>query len=464
MLLHNAYREEIIEAVFEKTNFCFVVVDEQGLVTYLNENYCKFIEVQLEDVVGKHVAEVIENTRMHIVAQTGKEEIADLQYIKGNHMIANRIPLYSGGNLVGAVGTVLYRDTKEWMKMNAHIKDLLLQIENYRKKLSKQNGATYALHDIVASSVKMDKMKEKIKKVSTGDVSVLIKGESGTGKELFAHSIHHLSERSTKPFIKINCAAIPEELLESELFGYAGGAFTGAKKSGKLGKFQLADGGTLFLDEIGDMSLNAQVKILRVLQEGEMEVLGSETTQKVDVRIIAATNQNLEQLIEANRFREDLFYRINVVPIEIPPLRERSEDIRVLAKFILDKITKRTGKRIHGFQAEVMDFFQGYDWPGNVRQLENVIESAVYLTNTDIIKLDDLPDQLKSDMLITGKGTGLKEILARAEKQAIEQALDKANGDKVKATELLGIGKSSFYEKLKKYKPDYSANVEYNPK
>lgn len=358
MLLHNAYREEIIEAVFEKTNFCFVVVDEHGLVTYLNENYCRFIEVQLKDVLGKHVTEVIENTRMHIVAQTGKEEIADLQYIKGNHMIANRIPIFSEGRIVGAVGTVLYRDTKEWMKMNAHIKDLLLQIENYRKKLSNQNGAAYALHDIVASSIKMEKIKEKIKKVSSRDVSVLLKGESGTGKEMFAHSVHHLSERSTKPFIKINCAAIPEELLESELFGYAGGAFTGAKKDGKLGKFQLADGGTLFLDEIGDMSLNAQVKILRVLQEGEVEVLGSETTQKVDVRIIAATNQNLEQLIEENRFRADLFYRINVVPIEIPPLRERPEDIRVLAKFMLDKITKRIGKRVHGIQTEVMDFFK----------------------------------------------------------------------------------------------------------
>lgn len=246
MLFNNTYREEIIEAVFEKTNFCFVVVNEQGLITYLNKNYCDFIEVQLKDVLGKHVADVIENTRMHIVAQTGKEEIADLQYIKGNHMIANRIPLFAHGKLVGAVGTVLYKDTEEWKKMNSHIKDLLMEIENYQKKLSNPRGASYSLQDVVGSSVQINEIKEKIKKVSSGDASILLEGGSGTGKELFAHSIHNLSERSAKPFIKVNCAAIPMELLESELFGYEGGAFTGAKKEGKLGKFQLADGGTLF--------------------------------------------------------------------------------------------------------------------------------------------------------------------------------------------------------------------------
>lgn len=357
MLFNNTYREEIIEAVFEKTNFCFVVVNEQGLITYLNKNYCDFIEVQLKDVLGKHVADVIENTRMHIVAQTGKEEIADLQYIKGNHMIANRIPLFAHGKLVGAVGTVLYKDTEEWKKMNSHIKDLLMEIENYQKKLSNPRGASYSLQDVVGSSVQINEIKEKIKKVSPGDASILLEGGSGTGKELFAHSIHNLSERSAKPFIKVNCAAIPMELLESELFGYEGGAFTGAKKEGKLGKFQLADGGTLFLDEIGDMPINAQVKILRALQEGEIEVIGTERTQKIDVRIISATNQSIEKLIKENRFRGDLYYRINVILIKIPSLKERVEDIRVTAKFLLDKITQGTGKRVISFSDSVMQFF-----------------------------------------------------------------------------------------------------------
>ncbi|WP_249871278.1 sigma-54 interaction domain-containing protein [Oceanobacillus saliphilus] len=451
MLLDSPYREEIIETVFEKSNFCFVVVDDQGLVTYLNDNYCQFIDVKKEDAIGKHVEDVIENTRMHMVVKSGKEEIADIQYIRGNYMIANRVPLYAEGKIVGAVGTVLYRDTKEWMKMNSHIRDLLMEIEHYRKKLMDQSGATYTLSDIVGSSDQLNKVKEKVKKVSAGDVSVLLKGESGTGKELFAHSIHQLSERSSKPFIKINCAAIPEELLESELFGYVEGAFTGARKSGKLGKFQLADGGTLFLDEIGDMPLNAQVKILRVLQEGEVEAIGSEKTQKIDVRIIAATNQPLEKLIQENRFREDLFYRINVVQIKIPPLRERPEDIKVIANYLLGKITRRSGKRVFGFDDAVKDFFMYYQWPGNVRELENVIESAVHLAPSDVITLEDLPEQIQANPYITKQGSGLKEILDRTEKQAIEQALKKVNGDKTKAGKLLGIGKSSLYEKLKKH-------------
>ncbi|WP_059105570.1 sigma-54 interaction domain-containing protein [Shouchella shacheensis] len=445
------YKDEIFETVFENAYHCLVVVDEQGRITDLNNSYCQFLEVDKEEAIGKHVTEVIENSRMHIVARTGIEEIADLQYIRGNHMIANRIPVRSRGKVVGAVGTVLFRDTKEWMKMNSHIKDLLLEIEHYRNQLKGQHGATYSLHDIAGSSPQLNKVKESIKKVSPGNVSVLLRGESGTGKELFAHSIHHLSERNAKPFIKVNCAAIPDHLFESELFGYKEGAFTGAKKGGKPGKFQLADGGTLFLDEIGDMPLSAQVKILRVLQEGEVEAVGAERPQKVDVRVIAATNQPLEKLIEEHRFREDLFYRINVVQLKIPALRERPEDIRVLAKFILHKVTTRTGKRVIDVDPEVSACFSRYNWPGNARELENVIESAVHLTNTEMIQMEDLPERLQSKAYVMDQKGSLKELLETTEKQAIERALKKANGDKAKVTEMLGIGKSSLYEKIKKY-------------
>lgn len=444
-------KEAIIETVFEKSHFCFVAVDENGIITFLNDNYCRFLEVVREEAIGKHVTEVIENSRMHIVVKTGEEEIADLQYIRGNHMIANRIPVFSDGEVVGAVGTVLYRDTKEWMKMNTHIKNLLLELENYRKQLRKQTGASYSLHDIVGSSVKLNEVKEKIIKTSSGDVSILLIGESGTGKELFAHSIHQLSERHNKPFVKVNCAAIPEHLLESELFGYEGGAFTGAKKEGKMGKFEMADGGTLFLDEIADMPLNAQVKILRALQEREIERIGSEETRKIDVRIVAATNQSLEKLIEQDRFREDLYYRINVVRITIPPLRERPEDIRVLAKYILRSISNRTGNRVIDFEQDVLDFFLHYDWPGNVRELENVVESAVHLTNSEIITRNDLPEHMQPEMVFKDHRNSLKDILEKTEIKAIRAALRQAGGDKVKAAKLLGIGKSSFYEKTKKY-------------
>lgn len=449
--LADKYKEEIFETVFENAYHCFVVVNGNGLITYMNNTYCDFLETNKQEVIGKHVTNVIENTRMHLVAKSGKEEIADLQYIRRNHMIANRIPVRSDGEVVGAVGTVLFRDTKEWKKMNSHIKDLLLELEHYRSHLKNQHGTTYSLHDIVSSSPQMNELKNKIKKVSPGDVSVLLRGESGTGKELFAHSIHHLSERSGKPFIKVNCAAIPEHLLESELFGYKEGAFTGAKKGGKFGKFQLANGGTVFLDEIGDMPLSAQVKILRVLQEGEIEALGANDTQKIDVRIIAATNQSLEKLIEEERFRDDLFYRINVVQVLIPPLRERTEDLRVLSKYILNKVTKRSGKRVIDFDQSVLECFMTYQWPGNIRELENVIESAVHLANTEIITLEDLPDHIRPNSYFLQQSSTLKEILNNTEKQTIERSLKKANGDKIKAAKLLGIGKSKLYDKIKKY-------------
>ncbi|WP_173918246.1 sigma-54-dependent Fis family transcriptional regulator [Halobacillus sp. Marseille-Q1614] len=445
----NDYKDGIFETFFGNVNHCIVIVDKKGYISYMNEGYCEFLKVDKAAVKGKHVTDVINNTRMHIVAETGKEEMADIQYIRGNYMIANRVPLRSEGKLVGALGMVLFRDTEEWLKMNSHIKALLMELETYRNQMNKQSGASYSLHDIITSSPEMQKVKDKVKKLATGDVSVLLRGESGTGKELFAHSIHQLSERHTKPFIKVNCAAIPEHLIESELFGYQEGAFTGAKKGGKPGKFQLADGGTLFLDEIGDMPLHTQVKILRVLQEGEAEAIGAVKPQQIDVRIVAATNQPLEKLIETQKFRNDLFYRINAMQVFIPPLRERPEDLRVLSKYLLQKLTDRIGKRVAEFAPEVHSCFQTYDWPGNVRELENVIESAVYLTNEETIQLGDLPDHMRYKY--NPEEQSLKEILEGTERKAIEQALKRCKGDKVKAAKALGIGKSSFYDKVKKY-------------
>ncbi|GGD13730.1 sigma-54 interaction domain-containing protein [Pontibacillus salipaludis] len=449
--IRDSHKQDVFDTFFENGNFCIVVVDHEGIVSYINESYCQFLNVDKRQAIGKHVTEVIENTRMHLVVETGKEEMADLQYIRGNYMIANRIPLRSDGKVVGAFGMVLFRDTEEWLKMNSHIRDLLLELKAYRSQRREQTGATYALHHIISQSQEVERLKDKIKQVAPSDVSVLLRGESGTGKELFAHSIHHLSERSNKPFVKVNCAAIPEDLLESELFGYQEGAFTGAKKGGKPGKFQLADGGTLFLDEIGDMPLHAQVKILRVLQEGEVEAIGATHPQKVNVRIIASTHQPLEQLIQDQRFREDLFYRINVVQFHVPALRERKEDIEVLARSLLHKVTNKIGKRVEDFDPAVQEAFKRYSWPGNVRELENAIESAVHLTRSESIGLDDLPSSIRATSSGYTAGRTLKESLEEAEKQAIQEAMVHAEGDKVKAAGTLGIGKSSLYEKVKKY-------------
>ncbi|WP_181347390.1 sigma-54-dependent Fis family transcriptional regulator [Thalassobacillus sp. CUG 92003] len=445
------YRNNVLETLFGNVEHCIVVVDAEGKVSYMNESYCRFLAVDQDVITGQHVTDVIENTRMHIVVETGKEEMADLQQIRGDYMVAHRIPLWEEGEVIGALGMVLFRDTDEWKIMNSHIKDLLLELETYRSQMQQQNGAKYALHDIITSSPEVLQLKETIRKTAHSDVSVLLRGESGTGKELFAHSIHHLSERSTKPFVKVNCAAIPEHLIEAELFGYQEGAFTGAKKGGKPGKFQLAHGGTLFLDEIGDMPLHAQVKILRALQEGEVEAVGAVHPQDVDVRIVAASNQSLETMIKEQRFREDLFYRINVVQIDIPPLRERTGDIKILSKYLLQKVGERTGKRVQGFSQTVEELFQQHRWPGNVRELENVIESAVHMTDHETIDYEDLPHHLHPDGPVTVEGESLKEIVEHTEKRAILKALEEADGDKSVAAKQLGIGKSSLYEKVKKY-------------
>ncbi|MCK6205182.1 sigma-54 interaction domain-containing protein [Bacillus infantis] len=440
---------EILETIVENAFGWLVVVDKEGKIIYINRNYCEFIGCERDEVIGRHVTGVIENTRMHIVASTGKEEVADLQYIKGNYMIANRMPIMSGGEIIGAFGTVFFRDTQEWMKMNSHVKSLLNKIQHYIQHID--SGVKYSLEDILGKSKQIASLKEKVKMIASSDISILIRGESGTGKELFAHSIHQLSARSHQPFVKINCGAIPEHLLESELFGYEEGAFTGAKKGGKKGKFQLAHGGTLFLDEIGDMPLNMQVKLLRVLQEGEVEAVGSVKSISVDVRIIAATNRPLEKMMEEKRFREDLFYRINVVPFFIPPIRERMEDLEELVDYFTGKITKKSGKRITGIDEEVRQIFQAYSWPGNIREIENVMEASIYLTSDERIRKGSLPEYLRERAILPIGTSKLKEILEETEKRVLAQSLEKYKDDKLKAAKVLGISKSTFYEKVKKY-------------
>ncbi|BCB05338.1 sigma-54 interaction domain-containing protein [Bacillus sp. KH172YL63] len=440
---------EMIEIILENAFEWLVVVDSEGDIIYINDNYCKFLEVEREKAIGTHVTNVIENTRMHLVARTGKEEVADLQYIKGNYMIANRIPIVVDGTVIGAFGSVIFRDTSEWMQMSTHVKNMMSKIQSYIQDIN--TGVKYSLNDIIGESPGMIELKDKAQMIAPSDISVLIRGESGTGKELFAHSIHQLSERSGQPFIKVNCAAIPEQLLESELFGYEEGAFTGAKKGGKKGKFQLAHKGTLFLDEIGDMPLNMQAKLLRVLQDGEIEAVGSTKVLHVDVRIVAATNRPLEKMMEEKRFRSDLYYRINVVPFHIPPLRERKDDIEKLAAFFLGKFTKTSGKRIHGFTREVMETFLSYSWPGNLRELENVINASIYLSNGNEVSLSSLPSYMKTENRFDVGSKTLKEIIEDTERSVLKQSLQTYQQDKRKMAESLGISKSSMYEKLHKY-------------
>lgn len=449
-MLH-IYKDEIFNTMMEKLFYGLVIVDHKGIITYLNDNYCNFLRVNKDEAIGKHVEDIIENSRMYHVVKTGKKELYDPQYIRGNYMIANRVPLVSNNKIVGALGVVLFRDMHDLTKINSHINQLLAEVKYYKDRLKEKTGVKYSINDIIGSSDSILKMKEEIKKIAPSDLSVLITGESGTGKELVAQSIHQLSNRSGNPFISVNCAAIPEHLFESELFGYSEGAFTDAKKEGKRGSFQLADGGTLFLDEIGDMPLKTQVKLLRVLQEGEINILGAEGPKEVNTRIIAATNRPLNKLIREGKFREDLYYRINVMEINIPPLRKRPSDIKIIANYLLTKISNKTGKRVIGFTDDVINLFCNYRWPGNVRELENIIESAVYLCSGEKISLDDLPTRslLKPDEY--EYSYKLQDIIQNTEKRTIKKVLQMTRNDKKAAAKKLGISLSTIYEKIKHY-------------
>ena len=301
---------------------------------------------------------------------------------------------------------------------------------------------------IVGQSPVMREAVDRVRQVAPSDATVLITGESGTGKELFAEMIHRLSHRSDKPFVAVNCAALPESILESELFGYEEGAFTGANER-KIGRFEAADGGTLFLDEIAEMAPQVQVKLLRVLQEGEFERLGANRSTSVDVRIVAATNQDLEQQLDDGEFREDLYYRLNVIDIKIPPLRHRLEDVPLLAEHFLKTYREKNDRRIDGFSQEAIESLRNYEWPGNVRELENAIERAVVLDTDHLIDEDDLPEHVEAgtseDRHITiPLGTSLDEI----EQMVLHETLKMTQGDKKLAAKLLGIATRTIYRKL----------------
>jgi len=315
-------------------------------------------------------------------------------------------------------------------------------------KLRKDLGKCYSAPNIIGESPGMRKVFSLVDKVSATDSTVLILGESGTGKELIASTVHYQSSRKGRQLIKVNCAALPEGLIESELFGHERGAFTGAVKR-KPGRFELAHGGTIFLDEIGDLPLSTQAKILRVIQQRQFERIGGTVTLTVDVRIIAATNKNLEEEVKTGRFREDLFYRLNVIPVTLPPLRERKEDLPALIEFFMDRYSKKLSKNVR-FSKDAVDLLMAYDYPGNVRELENIIERYVTLSSGEVIDKDELPSLIVNDKHFS-KNLSLSDVTAEAEKAHIIRVLKTAKGNRTKASEMLGISRKTLWEKMNTY-------------
>lgn len=441
----------LLDLLLNSTNEAIVVVDQNGDIQMLSDAYAEFLEVDKETVLGKHVTQVIENTRMHQVLITKKPEIAQVQEIKGHNMIATRFPIIRDVEVIGAFGRVLFKDLTELRNLYGRINNMEQELLLYKSKYGQINTAKYTVDDLIGQSPVMKNLKDTVIRIAKGQSNVLILGESGTGKELFAHAIHSASIRRHNPFICLNCGSIPENLLESELFGYVEGSFTGAKKGGKPGIFHMAHRGTLFLDEIGDLPLHMQVKLLRVLQDKEVQKIGSHKKEEIDVRIIAATNRNLYQMVEEESFRSDLFYRLNVINFQIPPLRERIEDIPLLVDFLLDKISLKQGVRVRGLSKKAMERLKSYSWPGNVRELENILERAInFVEDNGEIHFRHLENKIVERDVSVYSGS-LKEMMENMERETIVRALSYNKGRKTATAKSLGISRTTLYEKMEKY-------------
>jgi PAS domain S-box-containing protein len=460
--------KSILEQILENAYEGVVVTDSEGIIMMFNAAYANYLEIRSQDAIGQHVTKVIDNTRVHEVVKSGVPEFGKLQKIGSHKAVVTRLPITFNKKVIAGVGIVHYRELTDMKRLVEKLSSLESELAQIKEEYGKNQVKRYSIQDIIGNSRPIMDLKKQIHKAAASSSTVLILGENGTGKELVAHSLHQLSGRSDKPFVKINCAAIPGEILESELFGYVGGAFTGSNRGGKQGKFEMADGGTIFLDEIGDMSFHMQAKLLRFLQEKEIERLGENKVRAVDVRVLAATNQNLVERIKTNQFREDLYYRLQVVQLDVPPLRNRMEDIDVLIRYFIEKFNRIFGKKVQDVSTDAVEIIRDYHWPGNVRQLENVMERAFNMVEIDKILVEHLPPYLieglpgqarfgaeiqatilsNSNEREAGNLSNAKELL---ERKQIEKALSCSHGNKSEAAKRMGITRTTLYQKMKKY-------------
>lgn len=451
-LLHeNALMQERLQMILESAQDGICVVDRSGEVTYVNPSYLRIVHKTPEMVVGQNVFETAADGNRCAVLRSGIARIGSIRHKKdGTTIVANVNPIFVDGEIAGVVSVI--KDITEIQTLMERLSQVSAKAEYLEQELLRTKKTAQAFANYIGKSGKVVDVLALASKAADSSANVLIRGESGTGKEVIAEGIHYASGRRRGPFIRVNCGAIPGALLESELFGHEKGAFTGAVRR-KLGKFELANHGTIFLDEIGELDKNLQVKLLRVLQQKEFDRVGGEETIHVDVRIIAATNRDLEAMVREGTFRDDLYYRLNVIPIILPPLRDRPDDIPLLVEHFIEKISKENKKDVRGITPDAMQMFMHYRWPGNVRELENVIERVITLMDTDLITAAMLPSYIKGD--IAGR-----EVQSLAddtvlpweeyEKQIIANALRQGtsfNG----AAKLLRISHKTVAAKARKY-------------
>lgn len=444
----------ILQTLVETSNEGILIVDRSGDISVCNQALSGFIKRKSDKLIGKNISEILPELGLTNVLDSGKQEFAELKHVKGSDVVVTSFPIANGQDITGAVCRIMFKSSAEADPLVHKINTLRGKLAHYREQLEKISGAKYRIDNIVGKSQILQQLKETLRKIAPGNSTILLRGEAGTGKELFAHALHLESPRKLGPFVIVNCSALPENMLEAELFGYPQGAQTGGKKGGQIGKLELSDQGTVFLDEIGNLSLQTQAKLLKVMQDKAVHRVGEDSLIPVDVRIVAATNRNLEDLVRQKLFREDLYYRLNVLSFYIPPIRERQEDLEPLINFIIEKYNNEFGKKVIGVSSEVYNILMKHTWPGNVRELESVLERAFNVIEDQIIQPHHLPAYLKKTVHTPVKANeevSLKSILEDTERNALIQALQKTGGNKVKAARLLNISRAGLYQKLEKY-------------
>ncbi len=440
----------LLEAIIESTEDAISVADEMGNNIIVNSAYTKITGLPRGAVINKSVTvDIAEGESMHMKVLQTEKPVRNVRMKVGpakKEVVVNVAPIFVNGKIRGSVGVI--HDISEIIALTDEL--------SKAKRLLRRLEARYRLEDIIGNSPVILRAKEQARMAAETPVTVLLRGESGTGKELFAHAIHNASQRKRGQFLKVNCAAIAENLLESELFGYEEGAFTGALKGGKRGLFEEANGGTIFLDEIGDISGNLQGKLLRVIQEKEMLRVGGTRPVAADARVIAATNADLEQKVRQKIFREDLYYRLNVMPIRIPALRERKEDVGPLSEHLIFKLNQEFGRQVNAVSSAAMEALIAYDWPGNVRELENVLGRAMIAMRPQdtVMELQHIPlftrEKSKSPP-VSAHPQSLEQVVAEAEGAAIARALHETKGNRKNAASLLGISMRGLFYKMGKY-------------
>ncbi len=437
-----------LDTVLNTVDEAICIIDDQDIVTNWNYRAEALYDIKAEEIVGNNIEEYFSNLMLTKVIKN-REGVRSVyhQPCEGTHVLISANPVKIGNRTFGGVS--VERDITEVVQLNKKLNHASNQVHELQSEINRITGGTNPFARIKGQHRKLKELIKMAKRVANTNASVLIRGESGTGKELFARAIHEASNRAGKPFIVVNCAAIPPTLFESEIFGYEGGAFTGASRQGKAGVFENANGGTLFLDEVAELSPDLQVKLLRVLQEQTFYRVGGSKPIKVDVRIIAATHRNLEDMLEKGLFREDLYYRLNVVSLEVPPLRERREDIPELVYQFTQEYCELYKKQITKLEPEVMAVLLAYPWPGNVREMKNVIERMVILAEGDVIDSGCIPNALKQHGKQSQSGQlGLVSVTEQTERELIQRTLEQTNGNRSQAAKMLGIPRSTLYYKM----------------